>query len=99
MRTLFLPLFALTLLAGSAGPLAAGGQITLLQVLKAIEAAPKDRSAQTLLGTYVKAAIEGAVAAGKQSGSPVICARPGRGSFDAGEFAAFARQQKPTKAS
>ena len=76
----------------------AGGRITLLQVLQAIEEAPRNRSAQAMLGTYVRAAIEGAVAAGEQSGAPVICVKPGRGRFDAQAFRAFAVKRKPTQA-
>ncbi len=99
LRTVLLSLLALTIVTGHAVSTSANGQINLLQVLQAIDAAPRNKSAQTMLGTYVKAAIEGAVAAGKQSGAPVICAEPGRGKFDAKEFAAFALKRKPTKAS
>ena len=98
IRSCILCLWVFAVILGSTAPLAANGPISLLQVLQAIEAASKDRTAQTMLGTYVKAAIEGAVAAGKQSGAPVICAAPGKGRFDAREFAVFAKTQKPTKA-
>ncbi|MEM8688983.1 MAG: hypothetical protein AAGF81_16750 [Pseudomonadota bacterium] len=90
-------LVAACVLAGTSS-LDAGGRITLLQVLQAIEEAPRNPSAQAMLGTYVKAAIEGAVAAGEQSGAPVICVKPGRGRFDAHEFKAFAVKRNPTKA-
>lgn len=95
-RAVFFSLLLLSFM--TAYPAAAGGPISLLQVLQAIEAASKDRSAQRMLATYVKAAIEGAVAAGKHSGAPVICAQPGKGRFDARQFRAYALKQKPTKA-
>ncbi len=98
IRAVFLSLLALAFTGAHPAPAAANGPISLLQVLQAIEAASRDRSAQTMLGTYFKAAIEGAVAAGKQTGSPVICAAPGQGRFDAKEFRAFAVKRKPTKA-
>ncbi|MEM1199255.1 MAG: hypothetical protein AAGI06_08110 [Pseudomonadota bacterium] len=98
VRSFWISVLAAACVSVSVSSVDASGRITLLQVLQAIEEAPGNPSAQAMLGTYVKAAIEGAVAAGEQSGAPVICAKPGRGRFDALEFKAFALKRKPTKA-
>lgn len=57
-----------------AGP---GNGINAAQLLEVIEHAPKSVEVREKLETYVRGAIEGAIAAGRMSGHPVICAEPG----------------------
>lgn len=78
-----------------AGP---GNGINAAQLLEVIENAPKSVDAREKLETYVRAAIEGAVAAGRMSGHPVICAVPRRGRFDAMEMRKRLLTEAPTPA-
>ena len=93
---LFVAAFSATPTLSAAAP--DGQRIRLSQVIDAIDASPRDAGAREKLETYVRAAIEGAIAAGRRSGHPVICAAPGKGRFDALAFRRYALKQSPTRA-
>ena len=89
-------LLALSAAPADAAPPTPMGRVSAAQFLEGLDHAKTDPRARELLAAYVNGAVEAADAASKAAEKKLICAEPGKESFDAERFASLLRKRAPT---